>query len=1109
MKIDDAMSLSGDYSGGRMNDSFYQSILEETATSYAYHRILLDAGGAPCDYVYLDTCADAARFTGLFPPAVTGRRASEVIPDHAFGSPKWIRRFGEVALTGRSSDFDCAPPVTLIPCTLHVYSPQKGYFVILFKEKSLAHASASAAAGSSALVRELAAISGTLRSGSPSEIAGQALAESLLRLGGAKYAAFHRILPDGGFETAAIAGVKADTLLALDQMGIRLAGRQWAWGPGGSSCIPRQGTVVYPDASALAAELLPASFGALIPGLGAGEAVLTGIPGDDNHAAAGFFTLLMPSGQPFCGHDALATLASVAGLHMAHENYQRSIKERDEQLAALADSAAIDAARQKETLFDHSPGAMFLVRVNKENDFRYERVNHAAWPAGTPDLAMGLTPAELFGQERGGTLEEHFARCVREARTLAFEESIELPDGVRVYRTTLMPIMENGRPTRIIGASCDVTSHVSLEHTMREHLRRNDILLDLLDRDHATPDEFLEHVMDQALVLTSSKMGGIFLYDRAEGCLRLQSRRGAWEDDPGTGVSPRSFPIGLAGLWADAVRDMRPVLANRLDLDDPLAPAGRLSGQPRTDNFMCVPVMEIGQVAAVIGVGSRDGEYTRQDALQLGAYMDSAWKTVRRLRADRQLGAERDLLKATLLSIGDGVITTDLDGIIRMINEAAAELTGWTCEEAVGKPLETVLRLVDTQKKEPVSMPVSGLLGTIAPLPDSIVLLMRDESSRPIAMTLSPVHDEKGVTEGAVAAFHDVTQERHRHENITYLSYHDALTGLYNRRFFEEELRRLNTRRNLPITLVMADVNALKLTNDAFGHTTGDRLLRAAADAIKSGCREDDIIARIGGDEFIILLPRTSSEEAATVVSRIKELCDAARVDSVALSISFGWDTKALASDDIQEVFKRAEDRMYRQKLFESPSVRSKSVQTIIKALYEAQPREEMHSRRVALLSEALGQALGLPDHVVKDLHTAGLLYDIGKVAVREGLLDKQDRLSDEERHEIRRHSEIGYRILSSVNELADIADYILLHHERWDGTGYPKGLQGSLTPLPSRIIGLADAYDAMTSERPYRNALSREEALKILKEEAGTKFDPELVRVFTEQVGTEVTASA
>lgn len=347
----------------------------------------------------------------------------------------------------------------------------------------------------------------------------------------------------------------------------------------------------------------------------------------------------------------------------------------------------------------------------------------------------------------------------------------------------------------------------------------------------------------------------------------------------------------------------------------------------------------------------------------------------------------------------------------------------------------------------------------------------------------------------------DITAQKEAEEKTLYLNYHDQLTGLYNRRFYDEELRRLDTERNLPISLVMADVNGLKLTNDAFGHMTGDQLLRKIGEIIKRECRADDIAARIGGDEFILLLPKTSAQEADGIMKRIQDAIQQEKWGGVICSISFGSGTKRLPTEDIKQIYMLAEDRMYRDKLSESRSVRYEMIRIIRETLYQKNEREQRHCERVSELCGFIGAAMELSQGEVAELKTAGLLHDIGKVGIDENLLNKDGSLSKTEWEDMERHPEIGYHILSSVNEFAAIAEYVLCHHERVDGKGYPRNLNEKDIPLQSKIISIADAYDAMTSERTYKRVLTKEEAIEEIKKNIGVQFDEEIATVFVEIV--------
>ncbi len=340
-----------------------------------------------------------------------------------------------------------------------------------------------------------------------------------------------------------------------------------------------------------------------------------------------------------------------------------------------------------------------------------------------------------------------------------------------------------------------------------------------------------------------------------------------------------------------------------------------------------------------------------------------------------------------------------------------------------------------------------------------------------------------------------------QYNELQYLSEHDQLTDLYNRKYYEEELIRIDTKNNLPLAVIIANINGIKLINDSFGHAIGDELIKAVAEVITEASRKKDIICRLAGDEFIIISPTTDAVEVEKLMQHIKEIATQRKVGQLDISISLGGEIKTGMDENIIETIKKAEDFMSRKKLYDSPNMRGRTINTIITTLHEKNKREELHSRRVSQLCERLGEALGLNEDKVIELKTVGLLHDIGKIGIDEGILNKSGKLSEEEWVEIRKHPEIGYRILSTVNNMSEMAEFVLSHHERCDGKGYPQGLSGEQIPIQSSIIGIADAYDAMVSERSYKKSLTKKEAIQELNANAGTQFDAELVRVFVEKV--------
>lgn len=341
-------------------------------------------------------------------------------------------------------------------------------------------------------------------------------------------------------------------------------------------------------------------------------------------------------------------------------------------------------------------------------------------------------------------------------------------------------------------------------------------------------------------------------------------------------------------------------------------------------------------------------------------------------------------------------------------------------------------------------------------------------------------------------------------ENNGCFGYKDKLTGLYNRDFFEEELTRLDSKRQLPISIIMGDLGGLKLINDAFGHDMGDKALKKIAEIMKKTFRKEDIISRVGGDEFVILLPKTSEETALSIAQRVKDDCAANPVDFIKISISFGTATKTKEEEDIREVYKRAEDRMYFSKLKESKEAKLSIIKYLKDKLEEISYETKAHYERLKNICLMLADKLGLSDIEKEELKLLCEFHDIGKIAIPKKILHKKDTLSSEEWERVKRHSEIGYHIIGSSKETLAIDELILVHHERWDGRGYPGLLKNTDIPLAARIFAIADAYEAMVNGRPYKERISSSEALKEIQNNAGTQFDPYLAMTFVEMMSEE-----
>jgi two-component system cell cycle response regulator len=352
----------------------------------------------------------------------------------------------------------------------------------------------------------------------------------------------------------------------------------------------------------------------------------------------------------------------------------------------------------------------------------------------------------------------------------------------------------------------------------------------------------------------------------------------------------------------------------------------------------------------------------------------------------------------------------------------------------------------------------------------------------------------------------------------------DELTGLLNRRgfheLFETELERAR-RSGQPLSLIVGDLDHFKALNDRFGHAAGDRALEQLSVILGAAKRRIDTAARIGGEEFAVVLPDSDHHAAFILAERMRrEVRETFMYEPYDLSISLGVATFPLHGPDAETLVAQADEALYAAKaLGRDRSVvwgedldgevlattgartpRSERHTSTMRALAEVidsrDPVGGAHSQAVSRYAGAIARELGLPAEVIERVRFGGIVHDVGKIGVPESVLDKPGWLDAEDWHEVRRHPEIGARILSGAR-ITDVSEWVLAHHERPDGTGYPHGIAGAAIPVEARILAVADAYEAMTSHRAYRAALTSEQARSELVRCAGTQFDRRVVEAF------------
>jgi diguanylate cyclase (GGDEF)-like protein/PAS domain S-box-containing protein len=460
-------------------------------------------------------------------------------------------------------------------------------------------------------------------------------------------------------------------------------------------------------------------------------------------------------------------------------------------------------------------------------------------------------------------------------------------------------------------------------------------------------------------------------------------------------------------------------------------------------------------------------------------------------------------LQLILNSTAEAIYGIDINGLCTFCNLSCLKVLGYQCpDDLIGQNMHWKIH-----SKYPNGSPMSlseckihlSVKDGLGYYAENEVFWRADGSSLSVGYHSYP-QIKNGEVIGAVITFMDITGRKKKEEEIRYLNDHDVLTGLYNRKYFEEARTRIDVPENLPISIIFGDIDGLKMTNDIFGHAAGDDLLYKSANILKKVSRENDLVARFGGDEFVLLLPKTSQAEAESLITRIRELFLQANVSTIKANISLGCETKRKSEQDLVEIMTLADTTMFKNKALNRKSANKNSIDEIIDALHMKYPNEKRHSLFVGEFCGRMGNALQLSKLEINQLKLAGYLHDVGKITFDESTMSNED-FSNEEGRKIQEHSAVGYRILNLFDDTLDLADCVYSHHEHWDGQGYPRGLSGKQISVIARIISVVETYERVLNRGDQPLEVRKSQALEVIKSGMGKQFDPEIAKVFIEMI--------
>lgn len=482
----------------------------------------------------------------------------------------------------------------------------------------------------------------------------------------------------------------------------------------------------------------------------------------------------------------------------------------------------------------------------------------------------------------------------------------------------------------------------------------------------------------------------------------------------------------------------------------------------------------------VVKVNNYDSEIS-----SIVTLIDVTW----RVGAKKEIIKQKNMLNSIIDAIPESIFFKDVNSKYLGCNLAFEELFDVKREEIIGKGNEVLALSKDeaenfvTKDKEVLETGKCIKVESIHTYKNGKVFLEDIKA---------PIFGEGNEIIGVVGTSRDITERKKLEDKLTYLSYRDKLTGLYNRTYFDKVSEEYNKNKEDIISIIMGDMNGLKIVNDSLGHLEGDRFIVEISKIMKKVVKDKGEVVRWGGDEIVIILKGTDKDKAIEISEDISNECLLANHKPVPLSISLG--VSSGKGKNINELITEAEKEVYKNKLLNDATIRKATINSIKRNIYN-NDESKKRIKRMMKLANKIGEEMKLSKNEMDNLRLVVKLHDIGKVGISYEILEKGNNLTKEEIELIKLHTEKGYRILQADKDLSHVSSAVLTHHERWDGKGYPLGLAGNSIPFCARVVYLLNAYDYMINGKDEK--ISEEEAIEVIKKESGKKFDPRLVKVF------------